>query len=59
MVYNKIVDMSKSKEYGAQLYDAAVLLEYRSRAENSQRHARRCCKTNTHIWAKCDWGEDA
>ena len=24
-IYNKIVDMSKSKEYGAQLYDAAVL----------------------------------
>ena len=57
-VYNKIENMSKSKEYGAQLYDAAVLTVG---AVGVSFASRKLTKDTlgVRIWAKRNWGEDA
>ena len=64
-VYNKIEDMSKSKEYGAQLYDAAVLtagavgISFASRKLTKDTLGVPMTLNGACVWAKRNWGEDA
>ena len=67
VLYNKIEDMSNSKEYGAQLYDAAVLtagavgVSFASRklTKDTLGVPMTLSKISACVWAKRNRDEDA